>query len=144
MDNYNIITLTDEYSEYEFYGVWSNHFKIGNLVFEAIEDPDDGYRSYLDSVVLCNEDTENMKNKFPRKPLGVVRVICSGDSNGTKNEIDIIDVKYNHKWLSVYTNHNCDYYPYFVFEYSPLDPEKMYDVDDKERSPEIINAERFI
>jgi hypothetical protein len=41
---------------FDFYGVCDNCFKINNFVFEAVEDPSDGYRSYLESIQLDDYD----------------------------------------------------------------------------------------
>lgn len=46
MEFYNLIGKT-----FKFYGVDGYCFKLGKTVWEAIENPDDGYRSYLDSIV---------------------------------------------------------------------------------------------
>lgn len=141
MKDFNIVHLVDNYSEYEFYGVWENHFKLGNLIFEAVEDENDGYRSYLDSVVMMPEADSTIRKRFPKKPIALVKVVVDEEEF-----IDIVDTTHNHVWLSIYTDNTCNYYPYFCFTYRPLDLTRFkdYDTDEEGRSPEIINAERFI
>jgi len=147
MDNFKIATLVDPHQVYEFYGVWGNFFKLGNLIFEALEDPDDGYRSHLDSVVMCAGDIKDedgnvindIQKRFWKKPIAKVRVAVNG------NEIDVIDSTNNHIWLSIYTDTNCDYYPYFVFKYKVDETRKTLEfLEIEDLSPEIITAERFI
>lgn len=100
--------------EYEFYGVHNNYFKLGECIFEAIEDPDDGYRSYLQSIpLLDNREIERLNKYFFKFPLALVEV--------TKDEdfTYLVD-KNNHFWLTIGTDNTDDYYPYFVFTYEPI------------------------
>ena len=98
--------------KFGFYGVDNNCFKLGRKIYEAIENEDDGYRSYLDSVNIVNID-----GIFFNKPLGYVEVkaIDTGYFDGYIVE----DVKDGHVWLRVGTDNADDYYPMFVFEYQP-------------------------
>lgn len=129
---------------YEFYGVIGNHFKIGNVIFLAVEDPDDGYRSYLDSVVLEQDSSEIrfIKNRFSRKPLARVKVLISG--TGVSEEIYIVDADTNHIWLSIYTEDYDDYYPTFRFDYKVPETEAEYNREIENLSPEILNAEYWV
>ena len=100
-----------------FYGVVNNMFKLDELVFEALEDPDDGYRSSL-GAILVREDTK----LFHRLPIA--KVIVDGINNGSmdKGGIDghvLRDVDTNHIWLKIGTGDTDDYYPYFAFNYTP-------------------------
>ena len=102
-------------STYWFYGVDSNQFKLNEIVWEAIEDEDDGYRSYLDSVVIKNSD-----GIFQRQKLAKVRIKreTEGDCEGYK----LVGVKDGWVWLRFGTDYTEDYYPMFVFEYKPKPP----------------------
>lgn len=102
--------------EFDFYGVCNNEFKLGDTVFEAVEDPDDGYRSYLESV-----EVRESNGLFFRSPLARVRVeeanaVRPGDHDEGWRMVDVED---GHEWLFVGTNHYDGYYPYFVFRYTP-------------------------
>ena len=99
-----------------FYGVDCNKFKLGQTVFEAIEDENDGYRSYLESIVTKEQGI------FFRRKLADVRVVEYND--GYFKGHTLIDAKDNHVWLKVGTSNIEDYYPYFTFEYTPKEPKK--------------------
>lgn len=101
--------------EFDFFGVCSNEFKLDDCVWEALEDEDDGYRSYLGSV-----ERKNSSGIFFRQSLGRVRLISVD-----KDDMDLYvleDVLDGHRWLSFGTDNSCDYYPCFVFEYQPKAP----------------------
>lgn len=97
-----------------FYGVDGLAFKLGRYVFEAVENEDDGYRSYLDTVRRASADGLIFRNR----PLARVRVEDHDDYTGYK----LVDVTDGYVWLEVGTNHDDEYYPSFVFHYSPKDP----------------------
>lgn len=97
--------------DFYFYGIFQNMFKLDDLVFEALEDPDDGYRSSLDTILV-----RKTSHKFLRKPLAKVTLTC--EDNGMHYIFNLVDEN-NHIWLSIGTVHNDAYYPYFVFEYYP-------------------------
>lgn len=90
-------------------------FVLDGKTYTATEDPSDGYRSCMKSLLASNI---KVKNKF--KPH---RVMCQmrGDSEyGERNDIlDIVDVKTGKVVLSVGTGNYDDYYPYFVAEFNP-------------------------
>jgi len=103
---------------YSFYGVDSQLFKLGSIVFEALENPDDGYRSYLESCTI----TKNTGTFF-NQPLANVyykNTYSETDIEG----FDLIDES-GHVWLTVGTDYN-DYYPYFVFCYEPKKDQKTF------------------
>lgn len=102
---------------YDFYGVDNNTFCIGingsRVAFEAIEDKDDGYRSYLDSVIIAVID-----HTYFKQPIAKVRMERRPTSV-TNNGWQLVDVTDEHVWLTVGTNNTDNYYPYFTFEYVP-------------------------
>jgi hypothetical protein len=104
--------------EFDFYGVCDNHYKLDNKIWEAIEDPGDGYRSYLQSV----EETSDYTGIFFPEPLAKV-IVVRVNRNYFKG-YEIIDVKDNHVWLKIGTDNTDDYYPWFVFDYQPKVPEQ--------------------
>ena len=99
--------------KFGFYGVDNNCFKLGRKVYEAIENEDDGYRSFLESVEVVADE-----GIFFDRPLGYVEVKCSGPRNYFDGYL-LVDVKDGHVWLRVGTDKCDDYYPYFVFDYQP-------------------------
>jgi hypothetical protein len=103
---------------FRFYGVCGNRYKLDDTVWEAIEDPSDGYRSYLGSI----EIVDGSKDIFFKDPLATVKIekFDSRSSSGYQ----IVDMEDNHIWLTIGTDNTDDYYPYFVFNYKPK-PQKL-------------------
>ena len=104
----------DEYvgETVSFFGVNCNCFKLGNQVFEAIEDESDGYRSYLESVEVVQGNLV-----FPRSKLARVKVEEFED--GYFDGYRLVGVSDGHEWLRFGTDNIDDYYPGFIFDYSP-------------------------
>lgn len=132
----NIEDILEENTLYSFYGVWGNEFKLGSIVFNAIEDPDDGYRSYLDSVPMVKSDST-----FYTKPIVNVYFTKVGE-----DFIYLKDEK-QHTWLSVGTDHSDDYYPSFVFDYTPRTDlidfsEELHNLDSFD--PKALHIEKLI
>jgi len=104
---------------YAFYGVDNCTFKIGQIVFEAVEDEDDGYRSMLDGVESV--PPENATNLiFQHHPIAYVKIAEADD--GARHPGYYMEDRTGHVWLRIGTNDADDYYPYFVFEYKPKAP----------------------
>lgn len=101
--------------EHKFFGVDNYCFKLGNQVFEAVENEDDGYRSYLGSVELLGNWKTDHNLIFPR--LSFARVTLIECSFGAFDGYQIQDLDHHHIWLRFGTDNADDYYPYFVFEY---------------------------
>lgn len=104
--------LVEQEKYYAFYGVDNFHFKIGKLVFEAKENPSDGYRSYLESVVSA----ENINLIFYDQHLAMVKLVSY--DNGEFQGHALVD-KDGHEWLKIGTDSSDDYYPCFIFTYQP-------------------------
>lgn len=102
--------------EFEFFGVDGNSFKLGNHVFEALEDEDDGYRSYLRSVEV--KDPSGLI--FFGQPVAKVKLTSVDDAYGFVGfELKDSD---GHLWLRLGTDHSDDYYPMFIFQYAAKAP----------------------
>lgn len=95
-----------------FCGVCHNCFKLDDKVFEAIEDPCDGYRSYLGTIQLNSGEGLT----FFDAPIVQVRI---KERNGHDSEGFVLEDETGHVWLEVGTNYVDDYYPTFVFYYTP-------------------------
>lgn len=110
-------------AQLDFYGVDNNCFKLGDAVYEALEDEDDGYRSYLRSINVTQ--TEGLI--FFSQPLARVRVVVAGSEarfgwspyEPRSSFYVLRDVVDGHVWLCIGTDGSDDYYPLFVFEYQP-------------------------
>lgn len=114
LDNIKLEMFEDKI--YAFYGVDNLWFKLDDKVYLAVEDDDDGYRSYLGSVEVANYHLEGDLIFF-QKPIAFVRVVR--ENSGEKENIALIDVEDGHRWLEVGTDYADDYYPMFMFEYFP-------------------------
>lgn len=140
--------ILEEGTLYSFYGVHDCEFKLGNIVFEALDDPCDGYRSYLDSVPIVNS-----KSIF--SPLPIINLYFKRDSQMLSEQFGydmpgdfyIFYDKTGHIWLYFGTDHCDDYYPMFTFHYSPrLDVESYSTPIDNLKSldPLFKHAEKLI
>ncbi len=103
--------------EYGLYGAESNCFKLGRWTFEAIEDESDGYRSMMDEV--RSRSTRGLC--FYRAPVAKVFVQVADQSAGGWYSFKgyVLRDKKGHVWLRFGTDNADDYYPSFIFEYTP-------------------------
>ena len=128
---------------YDFYGVDGDCFCIGvngtRIVLQAVNDPDDGYRSFLS----CFRVREVGKIFFGT-PLARVTLTEGGtstrsyvdcwDENGKRREYTaeqlrkisqdfsgwiLKDADTGHVWLTFGTDYGEDYYPCYTFRYTP-------------------------
>lgn len=101
-----------------FYGVDDKRFKLGEHIFEAVEDESDGYRSYLGAIKYVDPQ----RPIFFEHPLANVVVHEyenePDDFYGTSEGFRLVDAS-GHVWLRVGTDNVDDYYPVFRFEYTP-------------------------
>ncbi len=91
-------------------------FRLDGVVYVAVEDPDDGYRSMMEELLIDNDAT--MKNVF----IGC-NVVCNHiEKNGDEDDdiLELVDAKTQKTVLRVGTGNYNDYYPYFVAEFDPL------------------------
>ena len=89
-------------------------FALDDATYLAIEDPDDGYRSYMAELEITEEPC---KIKLPD-----ISVTCHMRENDRYDEHDIlvfIDSMSGKEILAVGTACVDDYYPYCVLEYYP-------------------------
>jgi hypothetical protein len=118
--NEEVLPLT-----YGLYGVDVNCFKLSyggeTMIFEALEDPEDGYRSCLKCVERPGIAREHGL-VFPNAHVALVsiRKVSDGYFDGWEF------FNGDHVWLKVGTDNCDDYYPYFVFQY---EPDRNYTVD---------------
>ena len=102
------------------YGVDNNCFKIGfkkkTYVFEAVEDPDDGYRSFMESIEV--KDPEGLV--FFKRPVARAEIRDSEQYDGGYEFVD----DDGHVWLTFGTDYTDSYYPYFVFAWRAKEPQR--------------------
>lgn len=110
-------------AEVEYYGADSgdNTFNIDGVVFKVLEDPDDGYRSYLNTVDYTNEHN----SIFFKSPLALVRIETydiredSEYLSQANQGYQLVDIADDHVWLRFGTHNYDDYYPMFIFNHYP-------------------------
>ena len=110
-------------AELEYYGAdeGDNTFKVDGVVFKALEDPDDGYRSYLSTI----DYTDEHNSIFFRSPLALVRIETYDMRNDDEylsqanQGYRLVDVVDGHVWLKFGTHNYDDYYPMFIFSHTP-------------------------
>ena len=91
-------------------------FILDGKIYEAIEDPDDGYRSCL-AELIENPEGE-VTNKFPE--VTVLGKMKDKHNDGYTDEIiQFIDTITTKVVLEIGTEHVDDYYPNCVLYYSP-------------------------
>ena len=88
-------------------------FELDGQVYEAIENPSDGYRSYMDKLIISNK---SVRNKTPE--INIVCVYRDKDYDDC-NLLDFIDCKNGKVFMTIGTRHINDYYPVCIFEYYP-------------------------
>ncbi len=86
-------------------------FRLDGNVYEAIEDPDDGYRSYMGDITTPIDQTVN--NVFPP-----VAVICVHDGDYF-DILKINDAETGKTILEIGTDDVDDYYPIAIVRYDP-------------------------
>jgi hypothetical protein len=103
-----------------------NEFKIDDVVFKVVENPDDGYRSYLGTI----EYSDDSKGIFFKNPIAQVKIEtydeeCSNDTFLTSQlnqGYRLTDANDGHVWLEFGTHNYDDYYPCFIFRHYPKKP----------------------
>lgn len=126
------VSLDDLFGEHTLDGVdtlservlqWGGHFedcsvirfRLDGIIYTAVEDPSDGYRSSMDK--LFKSPNEKMLNTFP-----ATRVLAKKKDNETyqvNDTLQLIDVVTGKVVLEVGTDNTDDYYPYFVSAFHP-------------------------
>jgi hypothetical protein len=102
----------------DFYGVDCNVFCIGKsgerFAFEAVEDENDGYRSMLEELRPVPVDG----HIFSKTPIARVVVEDCPELSGYR----LRQAAAPHVWLELGTDYSDDYYPMFIFRYTPPQP----------------------
>tara|TARA_Y100000310_G_scaffold156644_1_gene156059 strand:- start:8080 stop:8622 length:543 start_codon:yes stop_codon:yes gene_type:complete len=123
--------------ELDYYGAdgGDNTFKVDGIVFKVLEDPSDGYRSMLGAI----DYTEDHDSIFFRTPIAKVKIETYDTSSDAdhpdhpdrhldddecqvRQGYKLVDVNDGHVWLEFGTDNMDDYYPYFIFRYTPKPP----------------------
>ena len=89
-------------------------FTLDGVTYLAVEDPEDGYRSYMEDLVI--EDS-SCKIRLPN-----IEVVCHMMEDGRyerNNVLVFVDARNGKTILKIGTENYDDYYPYCVMDYRP-------------------------
>lgn len=90
-------------------------FRLDGMIYCAVEDPNDGYRS---SMKHLRVSTGEMKNTFaPLRVLAVKKT--DGPYSSANNTLCLLDMVTGKSVVEVGTDNTDDYYPRFVGTFSP-------------------------
>ncbi len=93
-------------------------FRLNGVIYEAHEDPSDGYRSYLGQIVKT--DLTEMKNTFPpQKVYAKMKVNDPKNPYDTDEILEFFDQKTDKLILEIGTSNIDDYYPSCIMNWSP-------------------------
>lgn len=90
-------------------------FILDGVTYMAVEDPADGYRSYMEELKVVDEPC---KTKLPDIPVHCEHV-SSGLYDCTNDLLEFYDKTNNKIFLVIGTENTDDYYPYCLFKYEP-------------------------
>lgn len=94
-------------------------FQLGSVLFEVVEDPNDGYRSSMEEVRILSDGNKKVSKDF----LGDVIIEACPDADF--DGYILRDVANGHTWLKFGTDNSDSYYPSFTFEWNG--PEQIID-----------------
>ena len=113
---------------YDFHGILNDSVKLNDMIFQILEDPDDGYRSYLGAVRIPEEIESR---GFYNKPIAKVRLETSDMQRYNKaipqsfRGYILVDTEDGHIWALIGTGSFDDSYPYCVLDYNPKLKDKI-------------------
>jgi hypothetical protein len=87
---------------------------LDNTTYEAMEDPDDGYRSFCDYIIISDD--------MPRYTFPDYEVFCKMKPNDRYDEHEVLIAEDPNTGLTIFeigTLYVNDYYPCWHFEYHP-------------------------
>lgn len=88
------------------------NFVLDGVIYTAVEDPEDGYRSSLGSLLVgAASEVGNM--------FLACHVTCKMRDGNDSDVLQMTDKKTGQVVLEVGTDHSDDYYPSFVSHFSP-------------------------
>ena len=86
-------------------------FTLDGVTYRALENPSDGYRSWMEELETTNE---SCKYKLPNTD-----VVCMVNTSGDGLFLEFVDVVNGKIFMRIGTSNYNDYYPCCVFEYTP-------------------------
>jgi len=96
-----------------FYSNQLNLFQLGDVLFEVVEDENDGYRSSMKEVKILSQTKERKPSEYL---AGIIIEVWDTDPY---EGFQITDMSDGHIWLQFGTSYSDSYYPYFCFTFFP-------------------------
>lgn len=90
-------------------------FRLDGVVYTAISEPGDGYRSSMDQLFVSPSD--EVRNVFP--PVKVIGTKKPNDEYQMNDVLQLVDAVTGKIVMEVGTDNTDDYYPGFVSSFSP-------------------------
>ena len=118
--------------EFDFHGAQDNLVRLNNVVYEFLEDPDDGYRSHLGAVRITSASEHT--GFFPNSIATVILVSTDNKESWPDEWTPPVTDKYcdapfqgfyfidsddYHIWAQIGTEYHDSYYPCFTTHYCP-------------------------
>jgi hypothetical protein len=94
-------------------------FKFDDILWKAIEDELDGYRSMLDYVVYADNDANRSFICHKNLANVVLESVDESEQNICFAGYVLKDIEDNHIWLRIGTAYVDEYYPYTIFQHIP-------------------------
>ena len=112
------------------------NFILNGVVYSAIEDPEDGYRSSMDEIKVVTDVV--VRNTF--LPCQVIAKMQNGDDG----VIEFIDAKNGMTVLEIGTSHAVDYYPCFVGNFIPenMSANREKEIEERKQAERKLEQER--
>ncbi len=92
-------------------------FILDGITYKAIENPSDGYRSYLDEILITDEKISNTFD--PQRVIGKMKDDKEDYHTQVNDTIQFFDAVTNKLVLEIGTDNADDYYPYCVMDWHP-------------------------
>jgi|11_taG_2_1085331.scaffolds.fasta_scaffold12082_1 hypothetical protein len=115
---YHFHNLVGVVGDYEGANEQEHTFKFDNILWLAVEDEMDGYRSMLDYVLYA--DANQNKSFIAQKNLAKVRMEnINSDIDDEFSGYVLRDIEDEHIWLRIGTSYADQWYPYIIFQHIP-------------------------
>ena len=121
--------------EFDFHGAQDSLVQLNGIVYEFLEDSDDGYRSHLGAVRITPASEHT--GFFPNPIARVILVSTDNEASWPDEWVPppedpchdgpfvgfyFLDADDYHVWCQIGTEYHDSYYPCFVSHYSPKHP----------------------
>lgn len=117
--------IVDDGKFHPFRCLGNNKFILNYNVYEAVEDPSDGYRSCLGAI---NRTFDEERHRWDDDAYVTVTLVTEHHKTEHDSEyqweVYKLTDKDGHVWLIFGTDNIDDYYPGFIFDYRPKPPAK--------------------